>query len=69
MTLMMIGDHIRITDPLKDEDTKVIMEDHQIEDTTIVEDILEENIQVEIGDPLMVEEPLMMEDPLVMEDP
>ena len=51
MTLMMIGDHIRIAGPLKEEDTKVIMEDHWIEDTTIVEDILEENIQVKMGDP------------------
>ena len=61
--LIMIGDHIGITGPLKEEGTKVIMEDHQIEDTTIIEDILGETIQVKMGDPLIMEDPLMMEDP------
>ena len=69
MILTMIGDHIRMAGPLKKEGTKVTMEDHQIEDTTKIEDILGEIIQVEMEDPLMVEDPLMMEDPLIMEDP
>ena len=69
MTLIMIEDHIKITDPLKEEGPEVIMEDHLKEDATQVEEIMGEIIQVEMEDPLMVEEPLMMEDPLVMEDP
>ena len=69
MTLMMIGDHIEITGPLKEEGTKVTMEDHQIEDTITIEDILGEIIQVKMGDPLIMEDHLMVEDPLIMEDP
>ena len=36
MILIMIGDHIEITGPLKEEGPKVIMEDHLKEDTTKV---------------------------------
>ena len=68
MILIMIGDHIKIAGPLKVEGPKVIMEDHLKEDTTKVEEILGEIIQVEMEDPLMVEDPMMMEDPLMMED-
>ena len=56
MILMVIGDHIEITGPLKEEGTKVRMEDHWIEETIRIEDILGETIQVEMGDPLMMEE-------------
>ena len=69
MILIMIGDHIKIIGPLKEEGPKVIMEDCLKEDATKVEDILGEIIQVEMEDPLMTEDPLMVEDPLMMEDP
>ena len=68
MILMVIGDHIKITGPLKEEGTKVRMEDHQIEETIRIEDILGETIQVEMGDPLEEEDPLMMEDPQEMDN-
>ena len=57
MILIMIGDHIRITGPLKEEGPKVIMEGHLKKDTTKVEDFLGEIIQVGMEDPLMVEDP------------
>ena len=69
MILIIIGDHIKITGPLKEEGPKVIMEDHLKEDATKVMDILGEIIKVEMEDPLMMEDPLVMEDPLMMEDP
>ena len=69
MTLIMIEDHIKIVDPLKEEGPKVIMEDHLKEDATQVEEIMGESIQVEMEDPLMVENPLMVEDLLMVEDP
>ena len=69
MTLLMIEDQIEIAGPLKEEGPEVIMEDHLKEDTTQIEDILGEIIQVEVEEPLMVEDPLMKEDPLIMEDP
>ena len=46
MILIVIGDHIEIKGPLKEEGTKVRMEDHQIEETIRIEDILEEGIQI-----------------------
>ena len=57
MILIMIGDHIEIAGPLKEEGPKVIMEDHLKEDITKVEDIFGEIIQVEMEDPLMMEDP------------
>ena len=57
MILIMIGDHIEIAGPLKEEGPKVIMEDHLKEDATKVEDFLGEIIQVKMEDPLMVEDP------------
>ena len=69
MTLILIEDQIEIASPLKEEGPKVIMEDHLKEDTTQIEDILGEIIQVGVEDPLMMEDPLMVEDPLMMEDP
>ena len=68
MILIVIGDHIEMEGPLKEEGTKVRMEDHQIEETIRIEDILEEGIQIKEEDPLIMEDPLMMEDPLIMED-
>ena len=69
MTLILIEDQIEITGPLKEEGPEVIIKDHLKEDTTQIEDILGEIIQVEVEDPLMMEDPLMVEDPLMMEDP
>ena len=46
-----------IEGPLKEEDTKVRMGGHWIEETIRIEDILEEAIQVEMGDPLKRETP------------
>ena len=40
MTLIMIGDHIEIEGPLKEEGTKVRMGDYWIEETIRIEDIL-----------------------------
>ena len=69
MTLILIEDQIEITGPLKEEGPKVIMEDHLKEDTTQIEDIMGDIIQVKVEDPLMMEDPMMMKDPLIMEDP
>ena len=44
MALIMIEDHIKITGPLKEEGSKVIMEDHLKEDATQVEEIMGETI-------------------------
>ena len=57
MILIMIEDHIEIAGPLKEEGPKVIMEDHMKEDSTQVEEIMGEIIQVKMEDPLMVEDP------------
>ena len=67
ISLIML-DHIEITGPLKEEGPKIIMEDHWIEDTTKIEDILGMIIQVEMEDPLIIEDPLMKEDPWEMDD-
>ena len=69
MTLIKIEVHIEIAGPLKEEGPKVIMEDHLKKDTTQIEDILGEIIQVKLEDSLMMEDPLMVEDPLMTEDP
>ena len=70
MTLIMIGDHIEIKGPLKEEDTKVRMGGHQIGEIIRIEDIQGEDIQIKVGDPLDKEDPLMnLEDPLIIEDP
>ena len=69
MILIVMGDHIEIKGPLKEEGIKVRMEDHQIEKIIRIEDILKEGIQIKVGDPLNEEDPLMMEDPPIMEDP
>ena len=62
-TLMTV-DLVKIEDILGEGDiTRKEVEDHQIEKTTRVEIILEEE------DPLMMEDPLMGEDPLMMEGP
>ena len=52
MTVMMIEDLMEMEDPLKEEDIKVRMGDHQIEDIRM-EDTLGEGIQIEMGDLLM----------------
>ena len=51
MILIMIGDHIEITDSLKEEGPEVIMEDHLKVNATKTEDILGEIIQVKMEDP------------------
>ena len=68
--LIVIGEHMRTEGPLKEEDTKVRMGGHWIEEPFRIEDVLEEGIQIKVGDPLNEEDPLMdLEDPLIMEDP
>ena len=76
MILIVIEEHMMMEDSLKEENTKVRMGGHQIEEAISIEDILGEGIQIEMGDPLeeedplmKIEEPLIMEDPLMMEDP
>ena len=69
MILIVIGDHIEIEGPLKEEGTKARMEDHQMEEIVRIEDILEEGIQIKVKDPMDEEDPLIMEDPQMMEDP
>ena len=70
MILTVIEEHMKIEGPLKEEDTKVRMGGHQIEEAIRTEDILGEGIQIEMEDPLEEEDCLMeMEDPLIMEDP
>ena len=69
MILIVMGNHIEIKGPLKEEGTKVRMEDHQIEEIIRIENILKEGIQIKVEDPLDEEDPLMMEDPLMLEDP
>ena len=70
MILIMIGDHIEIKDPLKEEDIKVRMEGHQVEEDTRIEDTLGEGTPIKMEDPLEEEVHLMeMENPLMMEDP
>ena len=75
MILIVIGEHMKIEGPLKEENTKVNIGGHQIEEGIRMEDILGEGIKIKMGDPLEekdpqmeIEDPLMMEDPLIMED-
>ena len=64
MILIVVEEHMEIEDLLKEEDTKVRMGGHQIEEAIRIEDTLGESIQIERGDPLEEEGPLMeMEDP------
>ena len=70
MILIVVEEHMEIGDPLKEEDIKVRMEGHHIEEAIRIEDTLGEGIQIGVEDPLMdMEDPLRMEDPLIMEDP
>ena len=82
MILIVVEEHKEIEDCLKEEDIKVRMEGHQIEEAIRIEDTLGEGIQIKMEDPLeeedpmmemedtlMMEDPLMTEDPLMMEDP
>ena len=69
MILTVMGDHMMIRGPLREEDTKIRMEGYQIDEIIRVEDILEEGIQIKVEDPLNEEDPLMMEDPQIMENP
>ena len=62
--ILIVIEHMKIEDPLKEEDTKVRMGVHQIEEAIRIKDILGEGIQIEMGDPLEEENSLMeMEDP------
>ena len=63
MILIVIEDHIEIKGSLKEEETKVRMGGHWIEEVIRIEDILGVGIQIEMGDPLKEQDPLMMEDP------
>ena len=57
MTLIVIEDHIEIEDLLKEEDIKIKMGGHQIEEDIKIEDILGEGIPIKMGDPLEEEDP------------
>ena len=50
MILIVMEEHMEIKDPLKEEDIKVRMGDHQIEEAIRIEDTLGEGIQIEMGD-------------------
>ena len=63
MILIVMGDHIEIEGPLKEEGTKVRMEDHQIEEIIRIEDILKEGIRIKEEDPLDEEDPWMRRTP------
>ena len=62
--MIMIGDHIEIEDPLKEEDIQIRVEDCLIEGGIPIgmEGLLEE-------EDILKEDPLMEEDPLMVEDP
>ena len=63
MILIVVEEHMEIEGPLKEEDTKVRMGGHQIEEAIGIEDTLGEGIQIKMGDPLEEEDLLMeMED-------
>ena len=51
MIIIVVEEHKEIEDPLKEEDTKVRMGGHQIEEPIRIEDTLGEGIQIEMGDP------------------
>ena len=79
--MIVLGGHIEIGEPLMKKDILTKVGDSLTKVDTLIEDLLEDNIHIEIGypldeedtlaeDPLMeMEDPLMMEDLLVMEDP
>ena len=51
MILIVVEEHMEIKDLLKEEDTKVRMAGHQIEEAIRIEDTLGEGIQIKMGDP------------------
>ena len=57
MILIVVEEHMEIKDPLKEEDTKVRMGGHRIEEAIRKEDTLGEGIQIEMGDPLEEKDP------------
>ena len=57
MMTMVIEDHIEIEDPLREADIQIKVEDHLTEDDTLIEDLLEEDITIEMEDPLEEEAP------------
>ena len=79
--MMVLGGHIEVGNPLMEEDILTKVADPLTEEDTLIEDLLEEDIFIEMEDllegedtlaedPLMeMEDPLMEEDLLVMEDP
>ena len=74
VAMMMITEgHIEIGDPLREGDIQIKVEDLLMEEDTLIEDLLEEDIPIEMEDPLeedTQEDPLMeLEDPLGMGDP
>ena len=62
MMTMLTEDHIEIGDPLREEDIQIKVEDHLIEEDTLIEDLLEENTPIEMENP-MEEEDTQEEDP------
>ena len=51
MMTMLIEDHIEIEDPLREEDIQIKVEGHLIEEDTLIGDLLEEDISIEMEDP------------------
>ena len=79
--MMVLEDHVEGGDPLMKGDILAKVEDPLTEEGTLIEDLQEEDIPIEMEDPLEeedtqeedplmeMEDPLMVEDLLVMEDP
>ena len=57
MILIVVEECIEIGDPLKEEDIKVRMGSHQVEEAIRIENTLEGGIQIKMGDPLEEEDP------------
>ena len=75
LLLMIIEGHIEIEDPLREGNIQTKVGDCLTEEDILIEDLLEEDIPIEMEDPLEGEDTqkgdllMEMEDPLVMEDP
>ena len=74
VTMIVIGGHVEVGDPLLKEDILIKVGDPLIKEDILIEDLLEEDILIEMEDPLeeedtLAEDPLMeMEDPLMVEN-
>ena len=68
--MMIIEGHIENRDPLRGGDIQTEVGDSLTKEDTLIEDLLEEDIPIEMEDPLMdMEDPWWWRDLLVMEDP